>query len=517
MRRPRRCFPAVAGCAPCASSWLRTASAGRCPRRRPPRRWPTGWRRGRARRRGRPRAAVRRRPGLRRRARDGAARRRAARGARSRTRSRGRSRRRCCCDGGTAYVERAQACGLHLLTAGRARPARDHDVRRRPAAARRARRRARPASSSGSAAAPPTTAAPGMLAALGLRRASTRRASRCAPGGAALRGLDRLAGRARPAAGRRRAGRRHRRRQPAARAVRRDRRSSARRRAPRRDDVALLDGALTRWADVLEAHLGVAVRDRPGAGAAGGLGAALLALGATQRARASRWCSEAVGLDARGRGRRPRRHRRGPLRRARRSSARSSAGVRRGGRRARACPASCWPAQVQLGRREAAAAGVEQAYVARRPGRAGARAGRRRTRRWPSSPRTSPGSGRAGRRGAEACASWKGPGPRRVDPGAPHRPQHDTPHGGHMTAPETAVPTADTADADRRRAHRPRRREGQGPARPGGSRRPRPARRRPARRLLGPALPAVLRRALARRRRRAGPTPTAASRSSSTA
>ena len=44
--------------------------------------------------------------------------------------------------------------------------------------------------------------------------------------------------------------------------------------------VARLDAALTTWADLLEAHLGVQVRDQPGAGAAGGLGAALLALGA---------------------------------------------------------------------------------------------------------------------------------------------------------------------------------------------------------------------------------------------
>lgn len=49
-----------------------------------------------------------------------------------------------------------------------------------------------------------------------------------------------------------------------------------------RAQVALLDGALTRWADVLEAHCARAVRDLPGAGAAGGLGAALLALGATR-------------------------------------------------------------------------------------------------------------------------------------------------------------------------------------------------------------------------------------------
>lgn len=42
-------------------------------------------------------------------------------------------------------------------------------------------------------------------------------------------------------------------------------------------DVALLDHALGRWADVVEAATGVSVRDRAGAGAAGGLGAAFLA------------------------------------------------------------------------------------------------------------------------------------------------------------------------------------------------------------------------------------------------
>ncbi|MDT7539251.1 MAG: glycerate 2-kinase, partial [Actinomycetota bacterium] len=48
------------------------------------------------------------------------------------------------------------------------------------------------------------------------------------------------------------------------------------------DDVQVLDAALTRWADVLEAKAGTSVRDLPGAGAAGGLGAALLALGAVR-------------------------------------------------------------------------------------------------------------------------------------------------------------------------------------------------------------------------------------------
>jgi glycerate kinase len=49
-----------------------------------------------------------------------------------------------------------------------------------------------------------------------------------------------------------------------------------------REDVHLLDGALTRWADALEAAGGRPVRDLPGAGAAGGLGAAMFALGAAR-------------------------------------------------------------------------------------------------------------------------------------------------------------------------------------------------------------------------------------------
>jgi glycerate kinase len=49
-------------------------------------------------------------------------------------------------------------------------------------------------------------------------------------------------------------------------------------------DVALLDAGLERYADVIRRDLGVDVRDRPGAGAAGGLGAGLMAfLGAEVR------------------------------------------------------------------------------------------------------------------------------------------------------------------------------------------------------------------------------------------
>ena len=47
------------------------------------------------------------------------------------------------------------------------------------------------------------------------------------------------------------------------------------------DDVVTLDAALAHWADLLDAATGTAMRDRPGAGAAGGVGyGALAALGA---------------------------------------------------------------------------------------------------------------------------------------------------------------------------------------------------------------------------------------------
>jgi glycerate kinase len=48
------------------------------------------------------------------------------------------------------------------------------------------------------------------------------------------------------------------------------------------DDVQRLDAALARWAAALRRDLAVDVADRPGAGAAGGIGAALFALGATR-------------------------------------------------------------------------------------------------------------------------------------------------------------------------------------------------------------------------------------------
>lgn len=61
--------------------------------------------------------------------------------------------------------------------------------------------------------------------------------------------------------------------------------------------VASLDEALGRLADALEAAVGRSVRDLPGAGAAGGLGAAFLALGATRRPGVE-VVMDALGLDA---------------------------------------------------------------------------------------------------------------------------------------------------------------------------------------------------------------------------
>jgi glycerate kinase len=61
--------------------------------------------------------------------------------------------------------------------------------------------------------------------------------------------------------------------------------------------VAELDAALGVFAGVLAAELGVDVRDEPAAGAAGGLGAALLALGA-RRGSGAGLVRQLVGLDA---------------------------------------------------------------------------------------------------------------------------------------------------------------------------------------------------------------------------
>ena len=125
------------------------------------------------------------------------------------------------------------------------------------------------------------------------------------------------------------------------------------------DAVAVLDAALTRFADVLVEALGVDVRDEPGAGAAGGLGAALLACGA-HRVSGAGLVRELVGLDAAldradlavtGEGSFDWQSLRGKLITA---VARAAAD--------RAVPCVVLAGQVSVGRREAAAAGVDAAY-----------------------------------------------------------------------------------------------------------------------------------------------------------
>lgn len=63
------------------------------------------------------------------------------------------------------------------------------------------------------------------------------------------------------------------------------------------EDVAELDAALERWAAVVARDLGVAVRDVPGAGAAGGLGAALLAFMGARMERGVELVLDVVGFD----------------------------------------------------------------------------------------------------------------------------------------------------------------------------------------------------------------------------
>ena len=183
-------------------------------------------------------------------------------------------------DGRTAYVEAAAACGLHLLRShGRVVDERDPTTTTtygvgqlvRAALDAGATRVVVGLGGSGT-----HDGGAGLLAALGVARTGPA-GERLAPGGLALRGVARLEGWPdltgvelvaatdvdAPLLGLRGAS-----------AV------DGPRKGATREQVALLDGALTRWADVLEAHAGRAVRDLPGAGAAGGLGAALLALGA---------------------------------------------------------------------------------------------------------------------------------------------------------------------------------------------------------------------------------------------
>ncbi|MBL0888211.1 glycerate kinase [Myceligenerans indicum] len=61
-------------------------------------------------------------------------------------------------------------------------------------------------------------------------------------------------------------------------------------------DAAYLDDALGRWADLLERETGVPTRDLPGAGAAGGVPAALVAVLGAETEEGAQLVAEAVGL-----------------------------------------------------------------------------------------------------------------------------------------------------------------------------------------------------------------------------
>ncbi len=124
--------------------------------------------------------------------------------------------------------------------------------------------------------------------------------------------------------------------------------------------VAALDAALARWADALAVATGCDVRDRPGAGAAGGLGAALLAIGAVREPGAA-LVRTLTGLDAdldtvelavTGEGRFDWQSLRGKV-----VTAVAAGAVERG------LPCVVLAGQVAVGRREASAIGVDAAYA----------------------------------------------------------------------------------------------------------------------------------------------------------
>lgn len=265
-------------------------------------------------------------------------------------------------DGTTAYVEAAQAAGLHLLAVEERDPAvtTSYGVGQLVAAAVAAGATRVVVGLGGTAT---NDGGAGLLAALGVRREDAQGA-RLEPGGLALARAARLVGDAtrvelvaatdvdNPLLG-----------PQGATAV------YAPQKGASAEQVGRLEAALAHWADLVERHLGVQVRDRPGAGAAGGLGFALLALGAS-RVPGLDVVADAVGLDAlvaaadvvvTGEGRLDGSSTRGKV----------VAGV---ARRAleHGVPCVAVAGEVLLGRREAAAAGLAETYALldHAPGRA---------------------------------------------------------------------------------------------------------------------------------------------------
>lgn len=257
---------------------------------------------------------------------------------------------------GVGYVESAQACGVHLVPPDRrdARTATSRGVGELIVAARDA---ALPTVVVGLGGSASTDGGAGALAALGAIAVDTE-GRPVPPGGAALARCSRLDGPVRvpgvtlvaaadvtnPLLGRH---------------------GAAETFGPQKgagpEQVRELDMALSRWADVLEEATGRAVRDLPAAGAAGGLGAALLGLGA-RRVSGAELVAGHLGLDTAldtaelvvtGEGSFDWQSLRGKL----------VTMVARGAAR-RGLPCLVLAGQVSVGRREAAAAGVDAAYAA---------------------------------------------------------------------------------------------------------------------------------------------------------
>lgn len=197
--------------------------------------------------------------------------------------------------GDTAYVESAQACGLHLLTPAERDPLRatTYGVGQLVADALD-RDAVRVVVGLGGSAT--NDGGAGLLAALGVARLD-KGGVRVPPGGAALIDVDRLD-----------LARLHPRLAQVELVAATDvtnpllgfKGASAvygPQKGASPSDTQRLDTALTRWADVLERDLtgGADVRRQEGAGAAGGMGAALLALGAT-RVSGIGLVQDAVGL-----------------------------------------------------------------------------------------------------------------------------------------------------------------------------------------------------------------------------
>jgi glycerate kinase len=255
-------------------------------------------------------------------------------------------------DGTTAYVESAQACGLHLL----APEERDAGVTTSYGVGQLVRAAVEAGATrvvlglGGSAS---NDGGAGMLAALGIRREDATGDS-LEPGGLALARAARLVGEPlavelvvatdvdNPLLG-----------PDGASTVFGPQKGAT------PAQVTALDAALARWADLLEEHLGVSARQLPGAGAAGGLGFAALALGATREpgaavvARAVGLAKAVAGADlvVTGEGSFDFQSLRGKV----------VAGVAAGAAQ-EAVPCLVLAGQVSVGRREAAAAGVEAAY-----------------------------------------------------------------------------------------------------------------------------------------------------------